>query len=75
MQSGYDPAAVPYREDNNRAILSYALKSKGHRDFAGVMIEVNKRFYCDRNGDVIEGRILQLRQIMEKILVDCIGTV
>ena len=51
------------------------LKSKGHRDFAGFMIEVNKRFYCDRNGDVIEGRILQLRQIMEKILVDCIGTV
>ena len=57
-------------------VPNIVLKGKGHRDFAGVMIEVNKRFYCcDQNGDVIEGRMLQLRQIMEKVLVDCIGAV
>ena len=49
------------------------LNSGRRRDFAGIMIEVNKRFYCDQDGDVIEGRILQLRQILEKMLVDCIG--
>lgn len=56
-------------------VPNIVLKSKGHRDFVGVMIEVNKRFYCDRQGDVIHGRMLQLRQILEKVLVDCIGVV
>ena len=56
-------------------IPNTVLNSKRHRDFAGIMIEVNKRFYCDRDGHAIEGRLLQLRQIMEKVLVDCIGIV
>ena len=89
--SRYTPAMLVEILKNNltRENISYAenypyegcfvpnavLYSRRRRDFAGVMIEVNKRFYCDQNGDAIEGRLLQLRQIMEKVLVDCIGRV
>lgn len=51
------------------------LEKKNSADFIGTMIEVNKRFYCDQNGDVIEGRLLQLKNILEKVLIDCIGAV
>ena len=59
------------------ALLSAAAGAvlRRRRDFTGIMIEVNKRFYCDRNGDAIEGRLLQLRQILEKVLVESIGQV
>ena len=56
-------------------VPNVVLKSGRRRDFTGIMIEVNKRFYCDRNGDAIEGRLLQLRQILEKVLVESIGQV
>ena len=51
------------------------LEKKNSADFIGTMIEVNKRFYCDQNGDVIEGRLLQLKNILKKVLIDCIGAV
>lgn len=56
-------------------IPNAVLEKKLNLDFAGIMIEINKRFYCDRNGDVIEGRLLQMKDIMKKVIVDCIGTV
>ena len=56
-------------------IPNAVLEKKHYIDFAGVMIEVNKRFYCDRNGDVIKGRLLQLKNTLEKVLIDCIGAV
>lgn len=56
-------------------IPNAVLEKKQYVNFVGVMIEVNKRFYCDRNGDVIEGRLFRLKNIMEKVLIDCIGAV
>ena len=56
-------------------VPNYVMNSNLRKNFAGIMIEVNKRFYCDQNGDAIEGRLMQLRQILEKVLVDCIAVV
>ena len=41
-------------------------------DLVSVMLEFNKQLYCDENGNCVEVRALQLRNLMSRILVDCV---
>ena len=41
-------------------------------DLISVMLEFNKRFYCDENGNPEEAKMDQLRKLVSRILVDCV---
>ena len=40
-------------------------------DLVSVMLEFNKKLYCDRNGNADEVKTEQIRKLMERILADC----
>ena len=40
-------------------------------NLASVMLEFNRKLYCDENGKPIEAKIEQSRKLVRRILVDC----
>ena len=41
-------------------------------DFTGIMLEFNRRAYCDNQDNVLPDRIEILKSVIRKIMVDCI---
>lgn len=41
-------------------------------DLISVMLEFNKRIYCDETGKADESRVVQIRKLMNRIIVDCV---
>lgn len=41
-------------------------------DLVSVMLEFNQKLYCDGNGKPVEAKMEQIRQLVQRILVDCV---
>ena len=41
-------------------------------DLISVMLEFNRKLYCDENGKPIEAKMEQIRKLVRRILVDCV---
>ncbi len=41
-------------------------------DLISVMLEFNRKLYCDENGEPVEERMEQIRKLVRRILVDCV---
>ena len=41
-------------------------------DLISVMLEFNRKLYCDENGEPVEAKTEQIRKLVEQILADCV---
>ena len=41
-------------------------------DFIGIMLEVNRRAYCDEAGEPVPEKLAAVREVVQRIIVDCV---
>ncbi len=60
---------IPYR---GTFVPGSVLDGSSSCDLVSVMLEFNRKLYCDENGKPIEARMEQIRKLVRRILVDCV---
>ena len=60
---------IPYR---GTFVPGCVLDGNSSCDLVSVMLEFNKKLYCDENGKPIEAKVEQIRKLVRRILVDCV---